>query len=67
MPVPKRRRSKSQKRMRHAVWKFELPNLSPCKHCGFMIRSHFACSQCGHYGDKLVVEPKKKAKQQKDS
>ena len=53
--------------MRHAVWKFELPNLSPCKHCGFMIRSHFACSQCGHYGDKLVVEPKKKAKQQKDS
>lgn len=66
MPVPKRRRSKSQKRMRRAVWKFDVPNMSACKNCGTMVLPHFACSGCGYYGGKQVIElSKKKDKQDK--
>jgi large subunit ribosomal protein L32 len=60
MPVPKRRRSKSQKRMHHAAWKIETPNLVPCASCQALIIQHRACPDCGMYNGKLVLQIKQK-------
>ncbi len=58
MPVPKKRRSKSKKRMKAARWKITPPNLRPCPDCGAKGLSHFACASCGYYKGKPVFVPK---------
>jgi large subunit ribosomal protein L32 len=66
MPVPKKRRSKSKKRIKGAYFKIETPNLRPCPSCGALGLSHFACKECGMYKDRQVLKIKTKDTQ-KDS
>ncbi len=55
MPVPKKRRSKSKKRMKTARWKIVVPNLRPCPECNALGRPHFVCSVCGFYKGRPVI------------
>ncbi|MCP4050769.1 MAG: 50S ribosomal protein L32 [bacterium] len=67
MAVPKKRRSKSKKRMKKACWKIVLPNLRPCPSCRVLSAPHMVCYQCGHYKDRLLVKPKLKKPKQKET
>ncbi len=58
MPVPKKRRSKSKKRMKGARWKIVAPNLRPCPECTALGQSHFVCGVCGFYKGKPVMVTK---------
>jgi large subunit ribosomal protein L32 len=58
MPVPKKRRSKSKKRMKGARWKITVPNLRPCPECTALGQSHFVCGVCGFYKGKPVIVTK---------
>ena len=49
MAVPKRRTSKSKKRMRRTHYKAAVPTLAPCPKCGEMRRPHRVCPNCGYY------------------
>ena len=60
MPVPKRRRSKSKKRMRKANWNITTPTMSLCPQCNAMVISHNACTVCGYYNGKQVLSIKVK-------
>jgi large subunit ribosomal protein L32 len=56
MAVPKRRTSKSKKRMRRTHYKAQLPTLSPCPKCGEMRIPHRVCPNCGYYkGERRIV------------
>lgn len=58
MAVPKKKSSKSRSRKRRTNWKLDMPPLSSCSHCGAMKRPHFVCSECGYYGDRMIITPK---------
>jgi len=49
MAVPKRRTSKSKKRMRRTHYKAKAPTLTPCPKCGEMRIPHRVCANCGYY------------------
>ncbi len=56
MPVPKQKKSKSatrQKRNHHAL---KTTDLSKCPKCGSPSRSHFACTNCGTYNKREVID-----------
>lgn len=56
MPVPKQKKSKSatrQKRNHHALSKI---SLAKCLKCGNLLRSHFACANCGTYAGREVID-----------
>jgi large subunit ribosomal protein L32 len=67
MAVPKRRRSKSKKRMNAARWKGNVyvPTLTTCANCKALIKPHRVCSECGFYKGKKVIQVKFKT--QKDA
>ena len=67
MPVPKQRRSKSKKRIKHATWKIETPQLRPCSNCNEMGLPHHVCSICGFYNGKQIISIKEKVKEKKES
>ena len=55
MAVPKRRTSKSKKRMRRTHYKAVAATLAPCPKCGEMRRPHRVCPNCGFYrGEKRI-------------
>ena len=56
MAVPKKRTSKSRKRMRRSHHALGSPNLSSCPDCGEMRPSHRACPSCGRYRGRQVIE-----------
>lgn len=56
MPVPKKKRSKSKKRIKRACWKLEEVSLSLCPVCRFATRSHVACKNCGSYDGVQVIK-----------
>ncbi|MBG9984724.1 50S ribosomal protein L32 [Aerococcaceae bacterium DSM 111022] len=56
MAVPKRKTSKSKKRMRRTHKKLSVPGITTCPQCGEMKLSHRVCSSCGNYDGKQVVE-----------
>ncbi len=60
MPVPKKRRSKSRKRLHRALWTAEAPKLTTCSNCGAAKRPHFVCPECGFYKGKTVIQIKTK-------
>ena len=60
MAVPKKRRSKSKKRIKRSNWKAKAPFLRPCKNCGELGLSYHACKACGYYKDKVVIKIKQK-------
>lgn len=57
MPVPKHRKSKSKQRMRRAQQKLTAPALARCPRCRQLRRPHHACTNCGHYQGRQVMEP----------
>lgn len=57
MAVPKKKTSKSKKRMRRSHWKAESPSLSRCSHCHQPKRPHAVCENCGYYGGREIVKP----------
>lgn len=58
MAVPFRRTSKTKKRMRRTHLKKELPGVIACPKCGAPIKAHRACTKCGNYKGKEVIETK---------
>lgn len=58
MAVPKRRTSKSKKRMRRTHYKAKAPTLNPCPKCGEPRRPHVACLNCGYYAGRKVLDIK---------
>jgi large subunit ribosomal protein L32 len=66
MPVPKRRRSKSEKRKKKACFKIEAPNTQPCPACGNLVLSHRVCPECGKYKGRQVITIKVKETPKKD-
>lgn len=55
MAVPKRRVSKTRKRMRRTHYKIDANNTVKCPNCGAQIRPHRICSECGYYKGKEII------------
>ena len=60
MAVPKRRRSKARKRTHRSLWKINIPTLVACSNCGELTHPHHACTACGFYKGKQVLQIKVK-------
>ncbi len=56
MAVPKKKTSHRRTRQRRAHDSLNAPNLVACKKCGEMGMPHRACTTCGYYGDKKVLD-----------
>jgi len=55
MATPKRRTSKSKKRMRRAANRWHAPLLNKCGECGSTVPSHIACPSCGYYNGRQIL------------
>lgn len=70
MAVPKSRHTKSKKGRRRAHIYLKAPNLTICPKCGKEILPHAACSYCGYYRDKeminVLAKLERKEKKQKE-
>ena len=55
MAVPKRRTSKTKKRMRRTHLKKSMPTLTTCPNCGEALKPHRVCTKCGHYKNENVL------------
>ena len=62
MAVPFRRTSKTKKRMRRTHLKKTARNVVICPHCGEAIQPHRACTKCGFYKGKNVLEKEDETK-----
>jgi large subunit ribosomal protein L32 len=60
MATPKRKTSHARTAQRKAHWLGALsaPSTAKCPHCGEMVVSHCACSSCGFYKGRKVIEVK---------
>ncbi|HEX9667915.1 MAG TPA: 50S ribosomal protein L32 [Thermoanaerobaculia bacterium] len=58
MPNPKRRHSKARRDKRRAHDALERPATSVCPNCGETKLPHRACSHCGTYRGRQVVDVK---------
>lgn len=58
MANPKRRHSKARRNRRRSHDALERPSMSTCPNCGEVRLPHRACSHCGHYRGREVVEGK---------
>ena len=57
MPVPKRKKSRARVRMRRANWlRMSKPTYAACARCKSPVRPHHACTVCGYYAGRQVVE-----------
>ena len=56
MAVPKRRMSKSRKRLRRGHHSAAGPSTLECPRCGSPKLSHRVCDSCGYYRGKKQVE-----------
>ncbi|HDZ27936.1 MAG TPA: 50S ribosomal protein L32 [Candidatus Aminicenantes bacterium] len=56
MAHPKRRHSHSRKQKRRAHDALSLPALALCSNCGNPKVPHRACSECGFYGERQVID-----------
>jgi len=54
--VPKRRMSRSNTRSRRSQWKATAPALVACQRCRQPKLPHIACTVCGTYNDRQVVD-----------
>ncbi len=55
MAVPKRKMSKSKKRMRQAAHKRPLVATTTCPQCGAPAQPHRVCAACGSYKGRQVL------------
>lgn len=58
MPVPKRKVSKSRRDMRSANKHITPKVVNACSNCEYPIISHQACTNCGHYKGRKVLNTK---------
>ena len=58
MAVPAKRVSKTRKRLRRTHYKIFAKTTTSCPNCGEVIRSHRACTKCGFYNGKKVIDVK---------
>lgn len=56
MAVPKKKVSKSRRDQRRSHHALKPEGYAECQNCGELKRPHHVCAQCGHYGDREVVE-----------
>jgi large subunit ribosomal protein L32 len=56
MAVPKRRTSKSKKKMRNSHAAVKPMRLQTCPQCGTYKPSHVVCPNCGSYQGRTVIE-----------
>lgn len=56
MANPKRRHSKARRNRRRAHDALSAPPKALCSNCGEATLPHRACSHCGHYAGREVVE-----------
>ena len=58
MAVPKRKKSRANTHSRRSMWKTTPTALTTCgnKACGAPVRPHTACTNCGHYAARQVLE-----------
>ena len=55
MAHPKRKTSKSKKRMRRSHHALQSQVITDCSYCGEMMVSHRVCSNCGHYKGRSIL------------
>ena len=56
MAVPKRKTSKARRdKRRSSVWKLDAPALTKCPNCGEYKLAHRACTSCGSYKGRVVI------------
>jgi large subunit ribosomal protein L32 len=60
MPHPKKRKTKSGRNQRRSHHSLKEIDLMTCKKCNQPIKSHRACSNCGYYNGKEVLDVLKK-------
>ena len=56
MAVPKRRTSKSKKRLRRSGQRWRASKFQSCAECGNAVPGHIVCPSCGFYKGKQVVK-----------
>ena len=54
--LPFRRISKTAKRQRRTHLKKDAPTVATCSNCGAPLAPHRACTKCGYYKGKEVVD-----------
>jgi large subunit ribosomal protein L32 len=55
VPLPKRKKSISKKKMRRSHDRLTVPQLSVCPKCNEPKLPHHACQACGFYKGRLVI------------
>jgi len=55
MAVPKRKTSKSKKRLRRSSHNHPMPSIATCTSCGEPSQPHRVCPSCGQYAGRQVV------------
>lgn len=65
MAVPKRRTSKTKKRMRRTHLKLKVRSTVNCPNCGEVIQPHRACTKCGFYKGKNVLNKEENVEETK--
>lgn len=58
MAVPKKKVSKSRKKMRRSHHKMATSSISSCPNCDNPKMPHRVCPHCGHYKGKEIVTSK---------
>lgn len=58
MAVPKRKTSKSKKRMRRSHHAIKRRSLSDCPNCYESFMPHRVCPSCGYYKGREIITPK---------
>lgn len=56
MAVPKRKMSRSNTRSRRAQWKVSAVATAPCPQCRSPKLPHAACTVCGMYNGRQIIE-----------
>ncbi len=60
MATPKRRLTQSRRDKRRSQILLEKPAINKCPKCGYSVRSHAACTNCGTYKGRQVIDVMKK-------
>ena len=64
MPLPKRRHSSSRQGKRRGEQKIDIPSISVCPNCKSPKLPHRACTVCGFYKGRQVLQIKSKEKKE---
>ena len=68
MAVPKKKTSKSRRDMRRANHdRMDMPAVSSCRQCGAPVKPHNACSECGTYRGRQVIDVEAETEEKSDS